>query len=98
MDTGSTVPAAARRSLGVSSAGGGRLDRPGALEPEAGIAVGGDLLAALAVRADTARVGHEHPRLAGDVGAEVPRVGEHEHRLAGDVVDVRHPLDLGLLV
>src|SRR5687767_6496478 len=41
---------------------------------EALVAVGGDLVARLAVFADAADVGHEDARLAGDVGAHVPGV------------------------
>ena len=46
----------------------------GQLQHKAPVAVGGDLVADFAVGADAADVGHEHPRLAGHVGAQVPGV------------------------
>src|SRR4051812_9507619 len=67
-------------------------------EVEAGVARLGHLVALLAVRPDTAGIGHEHARLAWDVGPEVPGVGEHEHGLVRHLVDVGDPFLLGVLV
>ena len=44
------------------------------------IAVGGDCVAARPVGADAADIGHEDPRLAGDVRAHVPGAGPREER------------------
>src|SRR3954454_7162822 len=65
-------------------------------EQEALVALGGDLVALLAVLPDAPRVGHEDPWLAGHVGANVPGVGLGVEGVRGDEVDVVDPLVLGL--
>src|SRR6476660_8205018 len=61
------------------------------------IALGRNLVADLPVGPDAADIGHEYPRLAGDVGAHVPGIGLRIERGVGDLVDVGHPLVLGVL-
>ena len=60
-------------------------------ELEAVVAGVADRGAALAVAGLSARVGHHHPGLAGDVGAHVPGVRPPEQRLASHLGDVFHP-------
>ena len=76
---------------------GPRPGPSGCREREPGIAVGGELVAVLPVGPDAADVGHEHPRLAGHVGAHVPGVGLRVERVVADLADVVGPGPLGLL-
>src|SRR5215212_5303095 len=57
---------------------------------------GSDVVAFLSIGADSADVGHEDARLAGDVGPGVPRFGQRIKRGVGYLVDVRHPRILRL--
>src|SRR3954469_2378178 len=66
-------------------------------EGETLVALRGDLVAPLAVRADPTGVRHEDAGLAGHVRAHVPGVRLGVEGLAGDLVDVRDPVVLSLL-
>src|SRR3977135_267910 len=64
-------------------------------EPETLVALGGDGVAMPLVAVVTADIGHEHPRLAGNVGAHVPGVRQRIERAVGHLVDVVDPFGLG---
>src|ERR1700712_2157015 len=67
-----------------------------ARHPETLIALGGDVVADLAIDADAADIRHEDARLARDVGAHVPGIGLRIERAMRDFVDMGHPFVLGL--
>src|ERR1700753_2995 len=64
-------------------------------EGETHVALGGHVVALLAVLTHAAAVGHEDAGLAGHVGAHVPGVRARIERVAGQQVDVVDPLVLG---
>src|SRR5689334_24121026 len=68
-----------------------RVSATESAEREALVSLRGHLVALLAVDADPADVGHEHPRLARDVGAHVPGRRERVERHVAHLVDVLHP-------
>src|SRR2546426_11629246 len=47
-------------------------------------------------KTDPADIGHEDPRLAGDVGAHVPGIGLRIERGVGDLVDMGDPFVFGV--
>src|SRR5450755_852537 len=63
----------------------------GLLHLEAGVAIGCDLVALLAVGADAAGVRQHAARLARHVGSRIPRVGFRDQGGVGGLVVVRNP-------
>src|SRR3954447_4690726 len=61
-------------------------------QSEAFISSGRDCIAFLPIGADAADVGHEHARLAGDVGTHVPGCREWVQRRVSDLIDVLDPV------
>src|SRR5215831_2578937 len=61
---------------------------------EAFVALGGNLVALGHVVLHAAHVGHEHARLARNVGTHVPAVGQRIERRVGNLVVVLHPSHL----
>src|SRR5262245_34095481 len=73
-----------------------RWPRPRSDECEALVAVPDHGLAAFDIGREAADVGHEHARLAGDVGADVPRAAGGAERDARDLADMADPRLLSL--
>src|SRR5689334_8376267 len=82
-------PNSGRRSADGSGGNGFVLTAAGQDEPF--IALLCDFSATLAVWSDTAGIGQEDARLAGDVGTHVPGICLREQSLVGEFVDMGDP-------